>query len=369
MRAGTSTATANTAPTQGRRRRWRKVAAVIASSIALLLGAAVGAAVLYYRSIDSDIRRTDAFGTGVQQSQSQSQAPTRPPVEVVGAENILLLGSDSRGPDDPNSRGDAGLGRTDTIILAHVDASHKKAYLISLPRDLYVHIPPNPADPSLGNRDAKINAAFAWGGVPLAVRAVEAYTAVHVDHVVLVDFAGFEQVTDALGGVDLYIEQAVTGVGKGGRHFNQGMAHLNGSEALEYVRQREQFLGGDFTRMCHQRVFLSALLDKASSTDTVKNPLKLNAFLKSVAKAITVDKEFSLADTAFAFRNIGSGDLTMLVSPNRGSATIKKESVVLPDPGRASALYGAVANDKLADWLAQNPQATPSTSKNGCTGP
>ncbi|UWP85487.1 LCP family protein [Dactylosporangium fulvum] len=339
--------------------------AIIGSTIVLLLGLVAGGAFLYYRSVDSGIQRTDAFGTDGQQTQQEA---ARPPVEVVGAKNLLLLGSDSRAPDDPNSRGKAGAGRTDAIILLHIDAAHQRAYLISLPRDLYVHIPPNPANPSLGNKNAKINAAFAWGGVPLAVRTIEAYTSVHIDHVVLVDFAGFQQVTDALGGVDLYIDQDITGVGKEGRRFSKGVQHLNGSEALEYVRQRQQFAGGDFTRMCHQREFLKALLDKAISSDTLKNPLKLNAFLKSVASAMTVDKDFSLADTAFAFRNIGSSDLTMLVSPNRGPDMINKESVVVPDPDRAKSLYDAVVKDTLADWIAQNPPATTTTTTtaSGC---
>lgn len=349
---------------RSRRRRWGRTAAVIGTTLALLLGLAAGGAFLYYRSLDSGIQRTDAFGTGGQQT--QEEAVIRPPVEVAGAKNFLLLGSDSRDFDDPDSRGGAGAGRTDAIILLHVDAAHRKAYLISLPRDLYVHIPPSPANRHLGNKHAKINAAFAWGGVPLTVRAVEGYTSVHIDHVVLVDFAGFQQVTDALGGVDIHNDCAFTSIAKPFRHFPKGVNHLNGPEALDFVRQRKQFPDSDFTRMRHQREFLRALLDKASSTDTLKNPLKLNAFLKSVARAITVDKDFSLADVAFAFRNIGSGDLTMLISPNRGSAMVNNESVVLPDPVRGRSLFDAVIKDTVADWIAQNPPAA--TRTGGCPG-
>src|SRR2546423_772016 len=80
------------------------------------------------------------------------------------------------------------------------------------PRDLYVSIPQSPTSPDLGNTKAKINAAFAWGGLPLAVQTVEGYTGVHVDHTVLVDFGGFKEVTDALGGVDLNIDQSITSI-------------------------------------------------------------------------------------------------------------------------------------------------------------
>ncbi|WP_432840463.1 LCP family protein [Dactylosporangium sp. CA-092794] len=343
------------------------MAIAVAASLALLLGLAAGGTFLYYRSIDSGIKRTDAFGTNGQTGLQQAhQEAARPPAEVVGALNFLLLGSDSRAPDDPDHRGSAGSGRTDAIMLLHVDAGHRKAYLISLPRDLYVHIPASPTDPRLGNKNAKINAAFAWGGVPLTVRTVEAYTSVRVDHVVLVDFAGFQQVTDALGGVDLTNDCAFTSIAEPYRHFPQGVNHLNGAAALDYVRQRQQFPDSDFTRMRHQREFLNALLSKAIGTDTLRNPFKLNAFLKSVTKAITVDQDFSLADTAFALRDIGSADLTMLVSPNRGGATVNKESVVMPDPARAKPLYDAVVKDTVGDWIAQNPQATTATTTGGC---
>ncbi|MDT4986435.1 MAG: hypothetical protein QOI74_529 [Micromonosporaceae bacterium] len=315
--------------------------------LALLLVAVVGlgGAYLYYRNIDSGLQRTDAFGniTG-----------DRPAVVVAGAQNLLLLGSDSR---DPDNKAQPGKWRTDTMIVMHVAADHKKAYLISLPRDLYVRIPQSPTNPELGNTNSKINAAFAWGGVPLAVQTVEGYTGVHIDHVVLVDFGGFQQVTDALGGVDLNIEQNITSIHPPFRKFAKGVNHLNGAEALDYVRQRKQFADGDFARMRHQQEFLKALMDKAASSGTIGNPLKLNAFLKSVTKAMTVDNQFSLSDTALAFRGIRSDNLTFMVSPNVGSQTIGGESVVVSDKTKALALYQSVANDTVGDWVASNAAA------------
>ncbi len=331
----------------GRRRpRWGRIALIAGLVLLLVAGVAGFGAFLYYKGLDSDLKRTDAFGkiTG-----------DRPATVVAGAQNYHILGSDSR---DPDNGAKPGQWRTDTMIVAHVTADHKKAYLISLPRDLYVYIPKSPTNPEFGDTNSKINAAFAWGGVPLAVQTVEEYTGVHIDHVILIDFGGFQQVTDALGGVDLNIEQDVTSIHKPFRHFKKGVNHLDGAEALDYVRQRKQFPDGDFARMRHQQEFMKALLDKAASTGTLANPLKLNAFLKSVTKAMTVDNDFSLADTAWEFRNIRSGDLTFMVSPNRGSDTINGESVVVSDKTKALALYQAVAKDKMGDWVARN--ATPS---------
>ncbi|SRR6266487_706839 len=334
----------------GRRRpRWGRIFLVFSLALLLLAGVATGGAYLYYKGLDSDLQRADAFSkvTG-----------DRPVSAVAGAQNILLLGSDSR---DPDNKAKPGEWRTDTMILMHVSADHQKAYMISMPRDLYVKIPQSPTNPELGNTTSKINAAFAWGGLPLAVQTVEGFTGVHVDHVVLVDFGGFEEVTDALGGVDLTIEQDTTSIHKPFRKFKKGVNHLNGEEALDWVRQRKQFPDGDFARMRHQQEFMKALMDKASSTGTLSNPLKLNAFLKSVTKAMTVDNDFSLADTALQFRSIRSDDLTFLVSPNLGSKTIDGESVVVSDKAKASALYDAVAKDTVADWVTNNasPPAKP----------
>ncbi|HEX6498584.1 MAG TPA: LCP family protein [Micromonosporaceae bacterium] len=298
---------------------------------------------LYGRSLDGKIGRTDPFAqiTG-----------GRPAKTVDGALNMLLLGSDSR---DPDNKAKPGQWRTDTIILLHIPASHDKAYLISIPRDLYVYIPKSPTNPQFGDTREKINASFAWGGLPLTVETVEGFTGVRIDHVALIDFGGFQQVVDALGGVDLYVEQDVTSIHPPHRHFKKGMNHLDGAEALDYVRQRYQFPDGDFARMRHQQQFLKAVMDKAASTGTLSNPARLNAFLQAVTKAMTVDKDFSLVDTAIQFHNLRSSDLTFLTSPNLGGQNVDGESVVVSDKTRASALFDAVAKDKVGEYLAQHP--------------
>jgi LCP family protein required for cell wall assembly len=288
----------------------------------------------------------------------------RPAKTVDGALNILLLGSDSR---DPDNKAKAGEWRTDTMILMHIPASHDKAYLVSLPRDLYVHIPQSPTNPKLGNTNAKINASFAWGGLPLVVQTIEGFTGVRVAHLALIDFGGFKQVVDALGGVDMNVEQDITSIHPPHRHFKKGLNHFTGAEALDYVRQRYQFADGDFARMRHQQQFMKAVLDKAASSGTLSNPAKLNAFLQSVAKAVSVDKDLSLLDMAVQFRNLRSDALVFLVSPNQGSKTINGESVVVPDESKSASLYEAMRGDKMADWVGQHatPSASPKRSSTG----
>jgi LCP family protein required for cell wall assembly len=335
------------------RPRWGRI--FVALGVALLVVALIasGGALLYYRALSNDIDRTDPFAgiTG-----------GRPARKANGALNILLLGSDSR---DPDNKGKAGEWRTDTMIIAHIPASHDKVYLISVPRDLYVHIPKSPTNPKLGNTNAKINAAFAWGGLPLAVQAIEGHTGLRMDHVVLIDFGGFKQVVDALGGIDMNIEQDVKSIHPPYRQFKKGMTHLDGAAALDYVRQRYQFADGDFARVRHQQQFMKAVLDKAASGGTLTNPAKLNAFLKATAKAVTVDKDLSVADLALQFRSIRSDDLVFLVSPNDGSKRVNGEDVVVPNTAKAKALYGALAEDKAAEWAANNASPAPSKAPPG----
>jgi LCP family protein required for cell wall assembly len=265
-----------------------------------------------------------------------------------------MLGSDSRDPDaaavsaenesDPAAYGEY---RADTIILMHIPADQQQGYLISLPRDLWVSVP--------GNGEAKLNAATAFGGIPLMVQTVEGYTGVRLNHVMLIDFGGFVEVTDALGGVDMFIEETITSVHGDRRTFEQGNQHLTGEEALDYVRQRYQFADGDFTRIRNQQQFLRALMDKAASGGTLSNPGKLNAFLQTATKTLTVDEEFSLTSVAWDFRHLRSDNLTFLTSPNAGTGTIGDQSVVLSDDEAAAALYGAIQGDQMGQWVADNP--------------
>lgn len=331
-------------PSRPRRRsRWRRIAlGVVAGLVVLALAGGVGIW-LYVRGLDKSLRRTDAFG-GI--------AAERPAPSSTGAVNLLLVGSDSRDPDVQLDQ--AGGWRSDTLILMHIPSSRDRAYLVSIPRDLYVPIPQSADAACDSGRRAKINAAVAWGGLPLAVRTVECFTDVRIDHVVAIDFAGFEQVTDALGGVELYVERDITSIHKPYRTFRKGMNHMNGAEALDWVRQRKQFPDGDFARMRHQQEFLRALLDKAASTGTLSNPTKLNAFLRATADAVTVDQGFSLMQFALDFRKLRGENLHFLTSPHNGTAMINGESVVVSDREKALAMYQAIADDRMAEWFAEN---------------
>jgi anionic cell wall polymer biosynthesis LytR-Cps2A-Psr (LCP) family protein len=189
------------------------------------------------------------------------------------------------------------------------------------------------------------------------VQTVEGFTGVRIDHVMLINFDGFRAVTDALGGVDMYVDQTITSIFPPHRKFVKGERHFTGAEALDYIRQREQFAQGDFTRVKHQQAFLKAIMEKASSTGTLTNPFKLNAFLNAMTKAVVVDKDFALVDFALQFRGLRSSDMTFLTNPSAGTATEGGQSVVLSDKTKASSLYDAVSKDTVAAWVAANKQS------------
>ncbi|MEV4535562.1 LCP family protein [Asanoa sp. NPDC049518] len=328
---------------KGPQPKWGRIALVAVAALALLGLLGAGGTWVYVRALNGNIGRTDPFS---------EITNGRPAKTASGALNILMVGTDSRDPDAALDK--AGKWRADTIIVMHIPASQDKAYLVSIPRDLYVPVPKSAKSECSDSERHKVNSAFAFGGLPLAVRTVECFTDVRMDHVMAIDFAGFKEVTDALGGVDLNVERTIKSIHKPFRTFQKGVNHMNGEEALDWVRQRKQFPEGDFARMRHQQDFLRALMDKAASTGTLTNPGKLNSFLKAVTNAVTVDESFSLVDMALQFRNLRGDNLKFLTSPYSGSQTIGGESVVVSDKNKALAMYKAMSDDKMAEWATAN---------------
>lgn len=326
------------APGRRRKKRGRRILLISLLVLVLLVGGGVGAGALYLRSVENDVDRVDAF----QQVPEESR-----PDKVEAAKealNFLVLGSDSR---DPNN---AEGSRSDTIIVAHLPHDRASAQVISIPRDTWVHIPKSP-DGKNGNTNAKINAAYAWGGTPLMVQTVEAYTGVRIDHVVMVDFAGFKEIIDALGGVDINVEEAFTSTQSlnpdGKRRFEAGMQTMDGAAALDYARERYAFADGDFARIKHQQEVIKAVLEKAASGGLLGSPTRLNSFLRATADAVAVDQTLGLFDMAMELRHLRGGNLAFYTSPSKGTDMIGDESVVLPDTVKAKAVFDAVRRDAV----------------------
>nr|WP_203788474.1 LCP family protein [Actinoplanes rishiriensis] len=302
----------------------------------ILLGIGLVSAGVYLRNVEGNVERVDAF--------TQVPEASRPQKEAAAGEatNFLLLGSDSRDPEND------GGSRSDTIIVMHLNKDRSAAQLISIPRDTWVHVPRS-ADGRHGNVDSKINASFAWGGVPLMVQTVEEYTKVRIDHVALVDFAGFKEIVDALGGVEIDVETSFTSThslnANSTRRFEKGLQKMDGAAALDYARERYAFKDGDFARIRHQQQVIKAILDKASSGGMLSSPAKLNSFLQATTNTVSVDKNLNMIDMAMSLRHLRSENLDFFTSPVKGTGRIGNQSVVLPDNTKAKSLYEAVRKD------------------------
>ncbi|WP_341856007.1 LCP family protein [Brachybacterium sp. GPGPB12] len=173
----------------------------------------------------------------------------------------LIAGSDKRDGEAVNADGTEGA-RTDTIMLLH-KARGGKSYLISLPRDTLVDIP--------GYGGYKLNAAYSFGGAPLLVETVEEFTGLTIDHYVEIGFDGVSQVVDAVGHVNLCIDQDVDDE-KSGLKMTEGRHDVGGEQALAFVRARYFDPTADIGRQARQRQFVSALMDRATSPAVLAEP-------------------------------------------------------------------------------------------------
>ncbi|WP_433381861.1 LCP family protein [Actinoplanes sp. CA-142083] len=322
-----------------RKRNKKKIILICLLVPLILVGVGLIAGGLYLRSVEGNVDRVDAF--------TQVPEASRPQKEAAAgkAQNFLLLGSDTRDPEN------LGGSRSDTIIVLHLNKDQSAAQLISIPRDTWVYIPKS-ANGQHGDTSSKINAAYAWGGVPLMVQTVENYTGVRLDHVALVDFAGFKDIVDALGGVNIDVETSFTSThslnANHTRHFDAGPQEMDGAAALDYARERYSFKDGDFARIRHQQQVIKAILDKASSGGTLSSPTKINGFLQATTDTVSVDKDLNLLSMATQLRHLRSGNLNFYTSPSKGTGTIGNQSVVLPDKAKAKTLFDAVRKDDTA---------------------
>ncbi|MEU9837589.1 LCP family protein [Actinomadura sp. NPDC048032] len=325
-----------------RRRRWPRVLIAVGVFVALVVAGLGGLAWQRQSSYNGNIDRLK----GVMPDDS----PNRPGANVEGTENWLLVGSDSRADattGEGNQVWKPGQQRTDTIMLLHLPADRKKAYIVSFPRDSWVEIP--------GYGPQKINAAFSFGGPKLLIETMENLTGIRIDHYGAIDFEGFKSMTDALGGVTVNIKQGVYDPARKKR-WEAGRQKLNGEDALLFVRQRYNLPNGDFDRIKRQQAFLGALAKQAADRGTLTNPLKLDRFLSALTKSISVDEGVSAGDLrslALSMRSVRASDVMFMTLPHKGTGMRKRQSVVFLDGTKAKALFEAVKTARMKEYVQQ----------------
>ena len=270
----------------GRRRRWWRL---IPLALVLIL---VAAGILVV-STDAGLQRVDALPAYEGRGGNTPGSVTL----IVGTDSREGLSPEEQARLSTGSESDAGGKRTDTMMLVYTPRDGGRTMVVSLPRDLLVTIP--------GQGEAKLNAAYAYGGAPLLARTLEEQTGVRIDHYVEIGFGGFAGIVDALGGVDICVEQPIADP-LAGIDLPAGCQLLDGPQALGFVRTRHGFAEQDLQRVRNQRAFLAALSAKAMQPGTVLNPFRMTTLVDRVSQTVIVDSGdhlWSLASVMWKLRN------------------------------------------------------------------
>ena len=204
------------------------------------------------------------------------------PVELTGLRTVLLVGYDVREGYE--------VGRSDTIMVAFLNMDTKSVKLLSIPRDTYVNIP--------GYGKTKINHAFSYGGITLVKETVEYLLGFEIDDYAMIDFNGFKELVDAVGGVELYVDMNMVNWNEGIEIY-EGTRLLDGEKALGYVRYRGADCS-DYDRIKHQQYFMRELVDKLLSFSSMTKVAELvGIFMNNVTTTIDTLDALQMAQYAF----------------------------------------------------------------------
>ncbi len=258
---------------------------------------------------------------------AQPEAPS-PPV------NFVLIGSDTRGGE---------RGRSDVLMIAHLNSERDQLYLVSFPRDLYVPIP--------GHGKNKINAAYSLGGPALTVRTLENLLDVPMDHTALIDFEGFIGLSDAVGGVTIFNE---VDSASAGYDFPRGELTLSGNKLLAYVRERYDLPRGDLDRAARQRTVVKALVLKLARPSTLANPVAFNEVAARIGRYFTVDDRLDNAavwSLATSLQLRGGDGIRQIEAPISGfGRSPQGASIDIVDGKRMAELARLLRADELGTY-------------------
>ena len=333
-----------------RRRPWLRWVAVCTAALVLVVS---GVAWSVYERLDGNIR------TDVSAAEELERYENERPAASGGAQNVLLLGSDSRGGENGAYGHDSGSQRSDTTILLHISGDRKSATGVSIPRDLMVSVPAcNGSDGIQRQAEfAPFNTAFERGGSACTIRTVEQLTGVRVDHHLVVDFDGFKKLVDAVNGVDVCLPQPVNDA-DAQLSLPAGRQTLGGEEALGYVRSRNGMgNGSDTQRMERQQQFLGSLVKKVHSEGVLLNPTKIYPVLDAATSALTGDSGLDslreLYELVRSVRDIPKEQVRFLTVPRKVyQANRNRDELVQPQAGE---LFTRLRNDSPVQVADPNP--------------
>lgn len=350
---------------KGRRRRPRSgrrkgllVAAWTTAGIVVLGGTGVG--YLYFK-LNGNLHSVDI---------EQALGADRPAKADNGSENILVLGSDTRAGGNGKLGGgtDDGTARSDTAMVVHVHQGHRKASVVSVPRDTLIDRP-ECTDTDGRTHDAAsgvmFNSAYATGGAACAVKTVESMSGLRMDHYLEVDFSGFQKLVDELGGVEITTTRDISDPDS---HLDleAGTHRLDGEQALGLVRTRHGVGdGSDLGRIQLQQAFVKALVDQVKDIGVLSSPKKLVDLADTATKTVTTDSDLGSVNKLMSFasglKGITPAHLNMVTMPVQYDPADANR--VLVDEPKAQQVWTALKADR------QIPKtATEGTAAGGAKG-
>ena len=317
-----------------RKRRWPKVLLIIGIVLAVLLAlAAAGLFVLMQK-----VGQITVIGVPGTEAAPMSDEPV----------NILLMGTDDR-----TGKGNRGYGRdsgrtttrSDTTILLHISADRSRALALSIPRDLWTKQPTCTGAEWAGGY-AKFNNAFEQGGAACTKQLVEDITDVPINHVIVVDFNGFKQMVDAMGGVEVCLENPVDDA-ESKLRLPAGTSTVSGEQALAFVRARKSLGdGSDIGRIQRQQAFLSAAIRKATDTQLLLNPARVYEMIDVATRSLTVSSGLDglspMRTLTDSVRAVKPADVTFVTLPFTYRSDLANVDI---DSVAAAPILAAIRND------------------------
>ncbi len=335
----------------------RRVAVTSAAALVLALGLGVAA----YAKLNGNISRVD-----VSKEVGTDRPTEKAATAATGPLNILVLGSDNRSTLGTTRYGTEPGARSDTTLLVHLAADRKSVTVVSIPRDSMVPAPLScsPTAPKSQWQIRQWNLNFNDGGTGCVIRTLEGNTGVFVNHYAVVNFNGFKGMVNALGGVDVCTPQAIDDKDSGLK-LSAGRHHINGTQALGYVRVRETVGdGSDLGRIGRQQAFMASVAQEATQSSLLLRPDKLFSFLSAATESLTTDPAFGVStmkDVADSVKNVGIDRIQFVTVPTEEYP---------PDHNRvqwaasAEQIWEALRNDHA---IGAKPKATPTPTASPVT--
>ncbi|MEU6353206.1 LCP family protein [Streptomyces sp. NPDC047072] len=325
----------------------KKALAWTGGTMAVVLIAVAGGGYLYIRHLNGNITALSDDGASTGGFQTDK------------AINILLIGTDKRTGEGNTKYGDAGsVGHADTTILLHVSKDRTNATALSIPRDLIVDVPDCPTTQEDGSTkvipgtdDVRFNTSLGQDGrtPSCTVRTVTELTGIQADNFMVADFNAVKTLTSAVGGVEVCLAKDIDDADSHLK-LSKGTHTISGEQALAFVRTRHSVgFGGDLSRIGLQQQFLSALMRKLKSNDTLTNPAKMLKLAEAGTKALTVDSQLDsigkLKDLGLELGKLNVKNLTFTTVPVVDNPAEKVKATVVLNDSTAPTVFDMIKND------------------------